>query len=59
MVSSDPVIVEVLAAREALAREFDYDIEKIANALKADESKSGTTLQTRPARPAVPASIAS
>jgi hypothetical protein len=32
---------EVRAARDAIAKEFDYDIEKLAQAIKAREVQSG------------------
>ncbi len=38
---SDPIVDEVRAARDAIAREFDYDIEKLAQAIKAREAQSG------------------
>lgn len=41
MRKSDPIVDEVRAAREAIAKEFDYDIEKIAQALKIREKQSG------------------
>jgi hypothetical protein len=37
----DPIIDEIRAARDAIAKEFDYDIEKIAQAIKAREVASG------------------
>ena len=37
----DPVVEEVRAVRDAMAKEFDYDIEKIANAIREREAQSG------------------
>ena len=34
MPSSDPIVDEVRAARDAIAKEFDYDIERIARAMQ-------------------------
>jgi len=41
MRKSDPIVDEVRAARDAIAKEFDYDIERIAQAIKAREVLSG------------------
>ena len=37
----DPIVDEVRAIRDAIAKEFDYDIEKLAQAIKAHETQSG------------------
>ena len=37
----DPIVDEVRAVRDAIAKEFDYDIEKLAKAIKAHEAQSG------------------
>lgn len=37
----DPIVDEVRSARDAIAKEFDYDIERIARAVKARETQSG------------------
>ena len=50
---SDPVVDEVRAARDAIAKEFDYDIEKLAEALKAREAKSGRRVVRLPPREAI------
>ena len=47
----DPIVDEVRAARDAIAKEFGYDIDKIVQAMKARESRSGRKLVTRPPRP--------
>ena len=41
MNSSDLIVDEVRAAREALARESDNDIEKIVEAARARQAQSG------------------
>lgn len=43
MVSRDPIVEEVRAARDAIAKEFDYDIAKIAEAVRERQAKSGQT----------------
>jgi hypothetical protein len=37
----DPIVDEVRAARDAIAKESDYDVEKLAQAIKAREAQSG------------------
>jgi hypothetical protein len=37
--SSDPIVNEVRAARDAIAKEFDYDIERIARAMQERQTK--------------------
>jgi hypothetical protein len=37
----DPIVDEVRAIRDAIAKEFDYDIDKLAHAIKAHEDQSG------------------
>jgi hypothetical protein len=51
MRSLDPIVEEVRAVREALAKEFDYDLAKIVASLKAEQATSGRVLESRPARP--------
>lgn len=50
---SDAIIDEVRAARDAIAKEFEYDIEKLALALKAREAESGHKVVRRPAKEVV------
>lgn len=50
---SDPIVDEVRAARDDIAREFEYDIEKLAAALKAREAESGHRVVRRPAKEVV------
>ncbi len=45
----DPVD-EVRAIRDVLAKQCDYDVEKLAGLIKADELKSGVRLVSRPAK---------
>jgi UDP-N-acetylmuramyl pentapeptide synthase len=47
---SDPIIDEVRAARDAIAKELQYDIEKLAEALKAREAESGRQVVRLPPR---------
>jgi hypothetical protein len=47
---SDPIIDEVRAARDAIAKECEYDIEKLAAALKVREAKSGRKIVRLPPR---------
>ena len=41
MWKSDPIVDEVRRTRDAIAKEFEYDIEKLAQAIKAREISSG------------------
>jgi hypothetical protein len=50
MRGSDPIVDEVRAIRDALAKEFDYDIEKLADAIKAREVQSGRKVVRLPPR---------
>ena len=50
MKTVDPIIEEIRAFREALAKKYDYDIEKIAQALDEAYAKSGQKLESRPAK---------
>ncbi len=55
----DPIVDEVRAARDAIAKEFDYDIERLAQALKEREAKSGRkTVCLQPRRIAQPKTAA-
>jgi hypothetical protein len=47
---SDPIVDEVRAIRDAIAKEFDYDIEKLAQAIKAREAQSGRKVVRLPPR---------
>ena len=41
MPSYDPIVEEVRAARDAIAKVFDYDIERIGQAMQERQAKSG------------------
>lgn len=47
---SDPIIDELRTVRDAIAKELDYDIERLAQALKAREAQSGRRLVRLPPR---------
>ena len=47
---SDSILDEVRAARDAIAKEHDYDIEKLAQALKVREATSGRKVVRLPPR---------
>ena len=48
MKSSDSIVDEVRAAREAIAKESDDDLEKIVEAARARQSKGGREVVTLP-----------
>jgi len=50
MTNSDAIVDEVRAAREALARESGDDIEKIVEAARARQAKSGREVVRLPPR---------
>jgi hypothetical protein len=45
---SDPIIDEIRAIRDAMAKDCDYDMEKLAQVLKAHEAQSGRKVVRRP-----------
>jgi len=47
----DPIIEEIHAVREALARESGFDAEKIAEAARKRQAESGRKAVTLPPRP--------
>ncbi len=52
MDDKNPIIDEVRAARDAIAKKCDYDIAKIAESIRARERKSGRNfVQLPPRRP--------
>ena len=51
---SDPIVDEVRAAREAIAKACDYDLDKLALLLKEHETQSGRKLAHLPPKPATP-----
>jgi hypothetical protein len=56
---SDPIVDEVRAAREALARASGDDIEKIVEAARARQAQGGRTVITLPPKRTQPAKRAS
>lgn len=59
MTRKDPIIEEIYAVREALAREADYDLDRILEAARARQAASGLQSETLPPRKAEPAKNAS
>ena len=53
MREKDPIIDEIRAIRDAIAREHDYDIAKIAEAMRERERTSGRKYVTLPPRKVV------
>jgi hypothetical protein len=50
---SDPIVDEVRAAREAIVKACDYDLEKLATLLREHERQSGRKVVLLPPKPAV------
>ena len=50
MHDSDPIVDEVRAVRDAIAKKHDYDISKIAEAVRTKERESGRKYVTLPPR---------
>lgn len=40
MLPRDPIVEEVRAARDAIAKEFDYDIERIGRAMQVRQAQN-------------------
>jgi hypothetical protein len=59
MPRKDPIIEEIHAVREELAREADYDIEKMLEAARARQAASGRQAVRLPPRKVEPANKAS
>ena len=59
MPHKDPIIEEIHAVREELAREADYDIEKLLEAARARQKASGLQVVRLPPREVEPAKKAS
>jgi hypothetical protein len=55
----DPIVDEIRAARDAIASESDYDLEKLAQALRKREAESGRRLVRLPPRRPIAARKAS
>ena len=51
---SDPIVDEVRAAREAIVKACDYDLDKLALALREHEMQSGRKLVHLPPKPTIP-----
>lgn len=51
---SDPIVDEVRAAREAIVKACDYDLDKLALRLKEHERQSGRKVVRLPPKPASP-----
>jgi len=51
---SDPIVDEVRAARDAIVKACDYDLDKLAFSLKEHERQSGRKLVRLPPKPAIP-----
>ena len=51
---SDPIVDEVRAAREAIVKACDYDLDKLALALREHEKQSGRKLVRLPPKPTTP-----
>ena len=59
MPRKDPIIEEIHAVREALAREADDDLERILEAARARQQASGVHAVTLPPRKTAPVKKAS
>lgn len=50
MQEPNPIVDEVRAVRDSIAKEYGYDIAKIAKAIREREAKSGRTYVRLPPR---------
>jgi len=50
MPSRDPIVEEVRAVRDAIAKEFAYDVERIGRAMQQRQAKSGRPVVRLPAK---------
>jgi hypothetical protein len=48
--SRDPIVDEVRAVRDAIAHEYEYDVKKLADALREEQRKSGREVVHLPPR---------
>jgi hypothetical protein len=55
----DPILEEIHEVREALAKEADYDLEKLARALDERQAKGGRKVVSLPPRRVAPVKKAS
>ncbi|MES1243772.1 MAG: hypothetical protein ABUT39_19360 [Acidobacteriota bacterium] len=53
MPPTDPILDEIHAVREALAKESGYDLERIAESARKRQVESGRKVVTLPPRPAM------
>jgi hypothetical protein len=54
----DPIVEEVRAARKKHAAQFNYDLRKIAEALKMKEKQAGRKIVSFPPKPAKKKAVA-
>ena len=59
MKQSDPIIDEVRAIREGIAKGCNYDIQQVSKLLKSHEQQSGRKVVRRPSKPTTPVRKAS
>jgi hypothetical protein len=50
MASRDPIVEEVRAVRDAIAKKFDYDVERIGRAMQERQSKNDRPVVRLPPR---------
>jgi hypothetical protein len=50
----DPIVDEVRAARDAIAKKYDYDIERLAKAMRARQGEGGREVVRLSPRPVSP-----
>ncbi|MFC1643248.1 hypothetical protein ACFL5O_11285 [Myxococcota bacterium] len=55
---SDAIVNEVRSIRDAIAKEYDYDVDKLARAMREHEATSGRTAIRLPPRLPVQTSAA-
>jgi hypothetical protein len=48
MLSRDPIVEEVRAARDAIAKNYDYDIARIGRAMQERQAKNGRPIVRLP-----------
>jgi hypothetical protein len=53
-ITTDPIVAEVRAARDAHAAKFAYDLKEIFRDIKERQKESGREYVTYPSRPPVP-----
>ena len=55
--TNDPIVADVRAARDQHAAQFDYDVKKIFEDIKARQESSGRKYVRYPARPVSSATV--